>query len=863
MNGQINLNNDADMASDGNDKIEGFTGDSDLSSEQAGFSGYPKGKLSVSADGSVILQMTSDLGAEDNLSLVSSCGTAIVAAATTHGVSAYRYKFSPADFTITDTDETTTTLESLLATIPIEIRDVQNDKVLATGAVPNFVFLRAKREQSLVATTADLYDLRGAVQYRGVVEEASDTLLRGWALDTTNFQPVDVTYELEGLSLGSAAAQLERLDISASLGRLVTCGFSVPTASLRHSISAEIIALLEELAENYPDYHPDFRVRVADSPVVLSKLFQDEPSLSSREWLSLLKPNANASKTKLAVRTHMVQNLVRHRSSNSDVKLIAFYLPQFHPTAENDAWWGPGFTEWNNVSTAKPMFEGHFQPHIPADLGFYDLRLPETRNAQARLAQEYGVYGFCYYYYWFSGRRILERPLQEVFESGQPDFPFCICWANESWSRRWDGSDAELLIAQEHDPEKDIDFIYDILPLIKDPRYITVDGEPIVIIYRVGLMPNPKKVFSAWRTIARENGLSGLHICMAETFGAHGPYQYGCDSAVEFPPHKIVSEVINSEICDLPKDFTGNIYDYQQVIQNDLLIEQPSYTRYRTVMPSWDNTSRRGKAGNIVHGATSELYETWLRQVVADTKQRVSGDRRLVFINAWNEWAEGTHLEPDRKNGRNILEATRRAVSDQSDWRVLLDGLRLRKQVTSEEMPQVLQALEARFSGLQSSADFLSRKLQDPAIAWGQSVFTNNVPTSILNKPILTTGRIELDRVNQYWSGNWHVLCRNEYLTAEGWSFVPDLPLDPQTNSFFTLLDSRTGLHHYAVAWDRIQRPDVVTGANASPQDALWSGFRIVASLANVPPGEYVLAMTYAAPECSYQAISRRRIVLV
>ncbi|UGB24879.1 glycoside hydrolase family 99-like domain-containing protein [Methylorubrum sp. B1-46] len=863
MNCKVIMESKLNTAAGNEGKVDEPSAIYDPCAEHNNFVQGNENKLSITSDGSVTLLLPGELELAGKLALVNRSGRTIAAVEAVREVRGYRAKFSLGDFMTTGVAETATTAEFLLATAPVELRDFQTNKMIAACAIPNLIFARAERYHSLIATTADLHDFRGPVQYRGVLDRFSDTALSGWALNATSLQSVEVVFELEGLSIGSAAASLERPDISAVLGRLANCGFSVAASSLRHSVPTEVLALLKTLAENYPNCYPDFRVRVIGTDYVIAPSFTDKPPLSSREWLSFLQPNPGLTKTKLAARSDMVQDLTQSRGLDSEVKIIAFYLPQFHPTAENDAWWGPGFTEWNNVSIAKPMFEGHYQPHIPADLGFYDLRLPETRKAQAKLAREHGIYGFCYYYYWFSGQRILERPLQEVLESGEPDFPFCICWANESWSRRWDGSESELLIAQEHDPEKDIQFIYDILPLIMDPRYITVDGQPIIIIYRVGLMPDPRRVFSAWKAVAQENGLPGLHICMAETFGAHGPYQHGCDSAVEFPPHKIVSEVINAEIPDLPSDFTGNVYDYQQVIQNDLLITQPPYTRYRTVMPSWDNTSRRGKAGNIVHGATPELYETWLRQVVADTKHRFVGDQRIVFINAWNEWAEGTHLEPDRKNGRSLLEVTRRATSDQSDWRVLLDGLRLRNQVTSEEMPQVLQALEARFSGLQSSTDFLSRKLKDPSIAWGQSIFTDKVPISIQNKPVITTGVIELERINQYWSGTWHVLRREEHLSVQGWSFVPSVPLDPRTNSFFTLLDSQTGLHHYAVAWDRSQRPDVIAGANANPQDALWSGFSIVARLADVPPGEYVLAMTYAASECAFQAVSRWRIVLV
>ncbi|PWB82454.1 MAG: lipopolysaccharide biosynthesis protein [Methylocystaceae bacterium] len=617
------------------------------------------------------------------------------------------------------------------------------------------------------------------------------------------------------------------------------------------------------MAAEYPDYRPDLKVRLSATEFFLSPIGEEIDAISVVDWLSLFRIRVDQEETDFVARAELVERLARLDDYATEVKLIAFYLPQYHPIPENDAWWGPGFTEWNNVSTSKPLFEGHYQPQLPADLGFYDLRLADTRKAQADLAREYGVYGFCYYYYWFSGRKILDRPLREVVESGEPDFPFCICWANESWSRRWDGSEQELLIAQEHHHETDIGFIYDILSIIEDPRYIRIDGEPLVLIYRVGIIPQPQKLFQEWKNIAKENGLPGLHICMAETFGAHGPYEYGCDSAVEFPPHRVVSELKNSKIPDIPRDYTGNIYDYREVIQNDLLQRQPPYTRFRTVMPSWDNTSRRGKSGHVFHGASPELYETWLSQVVSDVRQRLAGDKRIAFVNAWNEWAEGAHLEPDRRYGRRYLEATRRAVSGQSNWRTVLDGLELRDELDEHQLPRLVQTLKSQFTALQEANDFLSRKLKDKEIAWGQSVFTDNVPIGIANNAIVPGGRLEIDRLNQYWSGLWHVLHRHECLILHGWSFVPGLHVGSDTNSFLSLVEVSTGARFFAAVWDRIQRPDVVSATNSSDSEALWAGFRFVASLGNVPPGEYLIKMIYSGSENSFQAVSRRRLVLV
>lgn len=346
-------------------------------------------------------------------------------------------------------------------------------------------------------------------------------------------------------------------------------------------------------------------------------------------------------------------------------KIIAFYLPQFHEIPENNEWWGEGFTEWTNVRKANPLFEGHNQPHIPTDLGYYDLILnPEMKKQQGELAKEYNIFGFCYYYYWFNGRRLLEKPLNDILANKEYDFPFCICWANESWSRRWDGQEKEVLMKQEHNHETDIGFIEEVLPILKDERYININGAPLLLIYRADLFPDLKQTVGVWREIAKNNGLEQIHVCMVQSFGLINPNDYGCDSAVEFPPHGVVASEISKEISTLDAEFSGNIYNYNEVIERALQKENnKDFTLFRGAMLGWDNTARRSKASNIFHNASPEKYEVWLTGLVNYTKNYNDKNNQFIFVNAWNEWAEGTHLEPDEKYGREYLEATKRAIN--------------------------------------------------------------------------------------------------------------------------------------------------------------------------------------------------------
>jgi lipopolysaccharide biosynthesis protein len=350
----------------------------------------------------------------------------------------------------------------------------------------------------------------------------------------------------------------------------------------------------------------------------------------------------------------------------NDVRIISFYLPQYHPIPENDRWWGEGFTDWVNVRRTKLCFPGHYQPHVPADLGYYDLREPEVREAQAAMASTYAIFGFCYYHYWFGGHRLLERPFNEVLASGKPDFPFCLCWANENWTRRWDGMEHEILIQQQHSDSDDIRFIRALFPAFSDKRYIRINGRPLLIVYRTDILPNPARTASIWREEVHRAGLGDLYLCRAETFTTYGnhvdPKMIGFDAALEFPPHAVWSSSLRATTIPADSDFDGDVFDYEQVVLNSLLRPTPSYKLFRGVMPTWDNTPRRRNKGYIFVNSSPELYEEWLADCIAWTMREHVKDERLVFVNAWNEWAEGCHLEPDVRYGYRYLDATRSAI---------------------------------------------------------------------------------------------------------------------------------------------------------------------------------------------------------
>lgn len=349
-------------------------------------------------------------------------------------------------------------------------------------------------------------------------------------------------------------------------------------------------------------------------------------------------------------------------AKTQSVRTVAFYLPQFHPTPENDAWWGKGFTEWTNVTKAQPLFDGHYQPHLPTDFGFYDLRLRQTRREQIAVARAHGIDAFCYHYYWFSGRRLLHEPLDDMLSDVASDMPFCICWANESWTRRWDAADHKVLIEQHYLPEDSLQFIQDIAPLLRDARYLKVDGRPLLIVYRLQHLPDAPASIAIWRAYCREVGIGEIHVCAALTHGNDSYQQFGCDSGVEFPPHNMRCESVAGAMR-FKEPFFGYALQYADIARSFLQRQYGEGARvFKTVFPSWDNTARTGSRAVVVLNGTPENYSRWLGATLAATRQQAPMQDQLVFINAWNEWAEGCHLEPDRKYGDAFLKATLNAT---------------------------------------------------------------------------------------------------------------------------------------------------------------------------------------------------------
>ncbi|MFL6797625.1 MAG: glycoside hydrolase family 99-like domain-containing protein [Xanthobacteraceae bacterium] len=420
-------------------------------------------------------------------------------------------------------------------------------------------------------------------------------------------------------------------------------------------------------------------------------------------------------------------------------RTFAFYLPQFHPIPENDWAHGGGFSEWHNVIAAKPQFRGHCQPRVPGELGFYDLRSIDVMRAQLALAQEHGIDGFCFYYYYFQGKKLLFKPLENYLHSDLKA-PFLVLWANENWSKRWDGGDREIIVAQHHSRDDDLAFIRETAALFRDPRYVKIAGKPILLIYKVHLFPDIKATVALWREEIVRLGFPDLYLVMVDDWGSNlnQPRDLGFDATYEIPSNVVPEQVLvgDRESLEVSKEFEGRIVDYRKFASFHAGRPWPQYKRFRTVMLPWDNTARYASRAMVHINGENEAYQLWLLQALLDTYERYPPEERIVFLHSWNEWCEGTYLEPDRRLGRFFLEQTNEAVTSArevietagaDEMGVVRDLMRMQR-MKDEGAFRVLQATRAQHAAMQAEIDHLRGRLHG---IWGSTSWKLTKPVRL------------------------------------------------------------------------------------------------------------------------------------
>ncbi|MEM4177979.1 MAG: glycoside hydrolase family 99-like domain-containing protein [Nitrososphaeria archaeon] len=689
-----------------------------------------------------------------------------------------------------------------------------------------------------------------------VIEKITPHYISGFAVDLTDpFKSLVVSLIIQDEVLVKTRCTIGRSDLL----KEPTIALHFNNINLRSPLWGFKILLTKQLIEKILRVSDslcgkvEFKIRIENLEIKLRDLnidfFGKQDTVNTVEDRYLIKVvvKQRAYEDKI--------NIAYDANKERDIKLISFYLPQFYPFSENNEWWGEGFTEWNQIVNSKPFFEGHYQPRIPADLGFYDLRLREVRKKQEMLAKEFGIYGFCYYYYWFSGKTLMDEIVKDVLISGIPDLPFCLCWANEPWSRRWDGSDQEILMPQLHDLEIDEKLILDIMPYLEDPRYIKVEGKPIVIVYNVGRIPNPNELFTRWRHHAKQAGFPGIYIIIAQTFGVMEPYSYGADAAVEFPPHQVSSIEITK---DLVKDegFEGHVFDYREVVAREIMKTAPSYTLYRALMTGWDNSPRKGRSAHIFHYSTPEYYEIWLRHLVDYTRRNLPPDRRFIFINAWNEWAESTYLEPDRKNGKAYLQATKRALFGASDPNSLLEEAKILIN-DNPKMRTVIQPMIDYIVALRKTYNIVMKNV---------SGYLNMIDLSI-SKPVKVTKlyvkesrkdvNFNIENINQFspiptGKGEVIIIDNYAYIEIKGW-FVERIFPDPFSFTLYFMFERNDDSDYKYIfpIKNRFPRSDVNQAHNKPSQYP--SGFSQYLEVKELIPGEYSLSMLFTEGNLWYR----------
>lgn len=726
-------------------------------------------------------------------------------------------------------------------------------------------------EPSIARTNSNLSDLSSGPPYRGALEKVDTLAIRGWCLGAAHpTRPVALSVQCEGVLLGKTQTQALRKELSRQLGTPVHAGFVFHWTEASSRARTALIERLSTLGDTSTPVFLRLLVEDPEAPTELETAWALDQGVPSRaDLLTYLKSKTTSSpQTFIAQRESLLRSLPAPRSPTSvpRVRTLAFYLPQFHPIPENDEWWGTGFTEWTNVSTARPLFEGHDQPRIPSDLGYYDLRTPGILEQQIELARSHGLAGFCFHHYWFSGRRLLEMPLQRFLEIDH-DFGFCICWANEPWSRRWDGSEKEVLVPQDHSFDSDIAFIHDALPLLKDRRYIRVGGKPILIVYRVGLIKEAVKVFERWRRICVEHGLPGLHICMAESFNATDPQLHGCDSSVEFPPHNLVAQQLTEipgRVLGLDPQFGGKIYEYAEVVAHELTRADPDYPRYSTLMGGWDNTSRRGLNAHVCTGFSLEVFELWLEHACERAERLFREEDRLVFINAWNEWGEGTYLEPDRRYGRALLQTVRNVLHSATSTTTTAELLRRRLADDAAALAAV-DRLQGRIKGLERALEE-AMAMNRRSTPRGLCSVTSPIEPRGLT-PMRAGGNGAVERLGASDQARSAVLRRGDFLYLSGWAIPADRRLGVNSVCFLKLAPASQASSHFAYQVRRLAREDIATESSLHRSKTFWSGFVFNVSTAQLPAAHYELSLIFPAEGsdigCAVEIGLDRRIEIV
>jgi hypothetical protein len=661
----------------------------------------------------------------------------------------------------------------------------------------------------------------------GSIDQIIQNGVRGWFVDLEAKEKTqDISLYINGNFVGEGITNLYRADIAELVGNEHSYGFNLYWDL---DLLSKVIFDLDQEAKNV-----QIMVRVNESGVEIP--FRKNISGKEFKMIAALKSEI------------MSKDLIEHgldyspELNSSDIKVIAFFLPQFHPFPENDKFWGKGFTEWTNVAKNKKRFRDHLPINSHGELGFYDLRVDEVRAEQIKLAQSYGIHGFCYYYYQFGDSVIMDAPLRAMLNSPGNKMPFCICWANESWTRRWDGSENEVLIEQPKLEPGDNTLPMRIAEIVSDERYIRINDKPLIVIYRPDIIEHVQELLAGWRQYFRDVGIGEVHFCMAESFDAKNPYDLGFDSSLEFPPHGLQAPLKTELFVDENDNFEGHVFDYRDVVFRQMENTTPNYTRFPGLMVGWDNTARRGSKGNVFVNSDPFEYEIWLRRKFEVAARTLKEGSRYVFVNAWNEWAEGAVLEPGQHHGRGYLEATRRVVEERMDHDTIEKYLNKGGDLSVKEILNLISGMRKiireniylRSNSMQYGLPKVHHKFKPGIPHWMEEGFTFQGFGAVTQVNHQTEKRVtyNIDNSNFVLLRGWsNPIVKSEWVVEK--SFASKL----FDNSYFCLLRRDSSVAYFSFVGER--------HAISDGEDAEKVGFNSVVDFGLVEAGFYGLAISY------------------
>jgi hypothetical protein len=695
-----------------------------------------------------------------------------------------------------------------------------------------------------IVIPGNLEDMKEGSALRGRVDGQAKGVINGWCVNAAQpNEKLQLEVYYKGVLMGVASTGKRRDDISRLLDAPAAAGFRFGPEDLGTSHLSELLSAFSASSPSAEGKGRarDFAVKIAGADCFLG--FAPDFSVSDDDLTryydaaaAKLAETAKNRKIDLSHAMMAAQKKARPRATApaappaEDVSVVAFYLPQFHPFPENDEWWGAGFTEWTNVASARPSFPGHNQPRVPADLGYYDLRLDLVHEKQIELARQYKISGFCYYYYSFAGKTLMTMPADRHLEKNY-ELDFCLCWANENWSRRWDGSESDILMRQSHSELDDNNFIDQVMKYFESPRYIKINGAPFLMVYRVSLLKNPAATIRSWKAKAKAAGFPDLHVSICETFGLSDPASFGADSACQFPPHGVNAKEIQGKVADLDKDFTGKIYDYVEVAAGEAWRPDPAFLRFRTAMPGWDNTSRMGKAAHVFHNASPAVFEAWLSVLCAKAKRSLPPGQRMVFVNAWNEWAEGAYLEPDRRDGQRNLKAVRAA---QSAANLLLGDVLAAEPQTGGANAELVRLVSSLASANRQLMEFAVDYCAGPSA--GPSPFVL-APKGVLRQDVAEDGVCNIEAINGKPAvASEFTVDHFRKATIVGWVRAPDIDLTATLPVFLQLVGD-SGQEYVASLLEPFPRPDV--SSYYQDEGEQHYGFNAAVDFQGVQPGVY------------------------